>query len=1088
MLAERQKLTTNTLTYSEGVNLQVKDVYVPLGLVERKKISKRENDSFPDKGSELYQELEIIRKFENQEFLEQVLKQKNTPKSKGNRIAIIGEPGAGKTTLLQQIVDYLSQEINQSIIIWISLADLQGEKLEKYLFDTWLTAASHRIGQAEATDQMKNDFVTQLKQSQVWLLLDGLDEISVNSGNALTDIARQIRESGCINQARIVLTCRLNLWDGSSNALNDFDTYRTLDFSYPEQVEKFIDKWFTAISEPDRERGKRLCNTLKESGKERIRDLVKNPLRLTLLCLNWQAKEGKLPDTQAGFYQQLVDDFYKWKKDEFTTKAAQRQQLNIKLGELAREAIDKEATRFRLRGEFVNQFLGDADDENSLLNLALKLGWLNKVGEDTDKKPVYAFFHASFQEYFASTAINDWDFFLPRNHKNKPVINKKYRIFEPQWKQTILLWFGRRDLRKEEKEAFIKALIDFQDGCVKYKGKGFYGYRAYFLAAATITEFKDCDRADEIVKQIVNWELGYFGTIKEQVTAALQETERTKAITALVQLLDRSKDEDTRRLVANSLGKIDPGNEKVIAALVQLLNTSESDSKRWQAADSLGKIDPGNEKAISTLVKLLDESKDNFTRWQAAGSLGKIGIGNEQAISVLLQLIKPNQVDYYTYPQVAQSLEKIGIGNEQVISAFIQLLISDEVNDKIRKLAVSSLEKIGTGNETAIAALLQILLSTDVNNTTIKLVAESLGKIGIGNEKAITALAQLLTSNEVNDYIYRLAVISLGQIAIDNQQAINTLEQLLNLNGVDKSIRLQAAKSLGLIHPGNQQAINTLEQLLNLNGVDNSIRLQAAKSLELIHPGNQQAINTLEQLLNLNGVDNSIRLQAAKSLLKINRSNEQAIGTLTQLLNSTDVNKRIRKQAVSSLGTIDIGNEAVITALVKVLTTNKVNDSICSYAVQSLGQIAQDNEKAISALLHLLISDEIGILTLAEVTQSLKQIGTGNEQAITALGEILLSNTVDKYKLVQVAETLKNILENNQFAKLVIQFKHYLNDSRLFVACYSVIYYCSQNMPYPEFYQAWHQPHFYTRLVQTVKSIFQKDLNKYAYNLKNLKI
>lgn len=39
MLAERRKLTTNPLTSTEGVALQVDDVYVPLGLVERKKVS-----------------------------------------------------------------------------------------------------------------------------------------------------------------------------------------------------------------------------------------------------------------------------------------------------------------------------------------------------------------------------------------------------------------------------------------------------------------------------------------------------------------------------------------------------------------------------------------------------------------------------------------------------------------------------------------------------------------------------------------------------------------------------------------------------------------------------------------------------------------------------------------------------------------------------------------------------------------------------------------------------------------------------------------------------------------------------------------
>ncbi|MGI8501838.1 MAG: NACHT domain-containing protein [Hassallia sp.] len=550
------------MTSAEGVNLQVNDVYVPLGLVERKKPSKRQGDVSPEQGSELYKETEITKTFEHDAFLEEVLKQQNTPKSKGKRIAIIGEPGAGKTTLLQQIADWVSREIHQSIVIWVSLADLREKELKSYLFETWLTQVAEKTGKAEVTKQLKDDFVALLNQNNVWLLLDGLDEMSASSGSPLTEIARQFREAGLISQARIVLTCRVNLWDGSINALDDFDIYRSLDFSYPQQVEKFIHKWFAAIPEI----GKQLCTALRESGKERIQDLVKNPLRLTLLCLNWQSVEGKLPDTQAGLYQQFVDDFDNWKKAEFATTSDQRQQLNVKLGELAKAAIDKEATRFRLRQDSVSQYLGDAEDENSLFKLALNRGWLNCVGIDTNRKPVYAFFHASFQEYFAAKAIDDWHFFLKHVPKNPS--KGTYRIFEPQWKQTILLWLGREEENlKEQKQQFIDALVNFKDGC----SLRIYEDRAYFLAAAGVAEFRDCLKADEIVTQIVKWTIDSLSSIKEEARSALQQTDRTKAIAALVQLLQSNNlDNDTRRLVAESLGKILQNNQdrrKVVKAL-----------------------------------------------------------------------------------------------------------------------------------------------------------------------------------------------------------------------------------------------------------------------------------------------------------------------------------------------------------------------------------------------------------------------------------------------------------------------------------------------------------------------------------------
>ncbi|MDJ0658078.1 MAG: hypothetical protein QNJ42_01165 [Crocosphaera sp.] len=51
--------------------------------------------------------------------------------------------------------------------------------------------------------------------------------------------------------------------------------------------------------------------------KSRLRDLIKNPLRLALLCASWQIQEAQLPDTQAEFYEMYVDYFYKWKSEHF---------------------------------------------------------------------------------------------------------------------------------------------------------------------------------------------------------------------------------------------------------------------------------------------------------------------------------------------------------------------------------------------------------------------------------------------------------------------------------------------------------------------------------------------------------------------------------------------------------------------------------------------------------------------------------------------------------------------------------------------------------------------------------------------------
>ncbi|MEH2182042.1 HEAT repeat domain-containing protein [Nostoc sp.] len=931
-----------------------------MGLVERKKQSKRQGDVSPEQGSQLYKETEITKTFEHDAFLEEVLKQKNTPKSKGKLIAIIGEPGAGKTTLLQQIADWVSREIHQSIVIWVSLADLREKELKSYLFESWLTQVAEKTGKAEPTEQLKNDFVALFNQNNVWLLLDGLDEMSASSGNPLTEIARQFREVRLISQARIVLTCRINLWDGSINALDDFDTYRSLDFSYPQQVERFIHKWFAA----NREKGEQLCTALKESGKERIQDLVKNPLRLTLLCLNWQSGEGKLPDTQAGLYQQFVDDFYKWKKDEFATNSDQRQQLNVKLGELAKAAIDKEATRFRLREDFVSQFLGNADDEKSLLKLALNQGWLNCVGIDTNRKPVYAFFHASFQEYFAAIAIDNWHFFL--NHVPKNPSQGTYRIFEPQWKQTILLWLGQKEENlKQQKQEFIDALVHFKDGCQK-----FYKYRAYFLAAAGIAEFKDYFRADEIVTQIVKWTIDSPSSIKEEAKSALQQTDRTKVIAALVQLLSTNVDDSTRRQAAESLGEISTSNETAIAALVQLLQSKDVDEDtRRRAVESLGKIGTSNETAIAALVQLLQSTNvDHHTRRQAAESLGKIDSGNEIVIAALVQLLQLTNEDYDTRWQAAESLGTIGTGNEFVIAALVQLLQLTDVDNFTRIEAAESLRKIDPGNEFAIAALVQLLQLTDVDDythSTRRRAAESLGKIDPGNEFAITTLVQLLQSTNVDD----------------------------------DDIRLYAASSLEEIGTGNEFAITALVQLLQSTNVHDNTHWWAASSLGEIGTGNEFAIAALVQLLQLTDVDDFTRIEAAGSLGKIDPGNEFAIATLVQLLQLTDVNDFTRIGAVGSLGTIDPGNKFAIATLVQLLQSTNVHFFIRWQAVESLGEILQNNKHRFAVV-----------------------------KALSGYWQF-----------------------NGEY--------------------YNLAWKCAQNMPYPDFYQAWHQHNVATRAMQSLKKI-----------------
>jgi HEAT repeat protein/energy-coupling factor transporter ATP-binding protein EcfA2/Fe-S-cluster formation regulator IscX/YfhJ len=995
MLAEKRRLTTNPLTTGDGTTFEREDVYVPLGLVERKRQAKRTGDNSPDnspeQGSKLYEptEYEVTRRFEHDEFFEQVLKLRVSPKSKGKRIAIIGEPGAGKTTLLQQIADWVFEDTDQDVVIWVSLADLQGKTLEEYLLSVWLKDALKR---ARVTPEMEDSLVELFNRGRVWLLLDGVDEIAMGAttgGLPLQMIAKQLT-TGWVSSARVVLTCRLNVWDAGKNALERFDTYRTLEFSYgndkkpdSDQVNQFISKWFEQ-SEP--QLGKALRTALDQRGKERIKDLVKNPLRLALMCYSWQRRQGELPKTKATLYQRFVEVFYEWKQEYFPTTSATRQELNEALGKLAVEAIAQSSSRFRLTRRFVCEVLGEPD--TPLFQLAIQLGWLNQVGvaEEDPDEVVYAFYHPTFQEYFAALAIDDWHCFL--NHVPGNPDLGIYRIFEPQWKEVILLWLGREDVPKQEKEEFIKALVEFDDGCWY-----FYRLRAYLLAAAGIAEFRDCSLRAEIVEQIVYWsfykdELGVkkepwwkFFCPVEAAREVLKESERETAIALLVDLLESDEDIyidiEEKALI---LGQIDPDHETAISILVEAIQLAwldetiiDKDSLK-EFADSLVEQFNPHPKLPSNYTLIFRRKKD----------LRCPILLSTKTLLAKASWTQSPFIDPDILKKRANRLSQVDPDNETAIIFLTDLIQTYEDGDVVLQ-AAESLAQFDPGNQTAISFLLRLIQTYEDEDTRL-IAASSLGKIAPG-KTAITILVQLIHS--IQDKYFRsqeLLIKRYKETSSIDMSDICRLQELCIL----------AASNLGEIDSGNETAINSLVQL--------------------IHP-------TIEEYI----LVDEIRCQAAETLGKINPGNETAIAFLIDLIQTTE-DADILLHAVGSLGEIGTGSETEIAFLSDLIQRTEDMD-VCRLAAESLGKIAP-----------------------------------GNEIAITALVELILMGW-DEDEIA--ANSLKSILQGNQCLKVVAALKHYMamtdrvdqfNTSfySFYRSCQDIIWYCTQNMSYPEFYHAWH--------------------------------
>jgi len=1049
---------------------------VPLGLVEKVKKEKRPGEISPEEGSQFYQPEkeyeEVTRTYKNDEFFAQVLKQGQSPKSQGRRLAVTGEPGAGKTTLLQKIAQWVAAETERDVAIWVSLADLQERTVEKYLLQKWLKDV---LGAVRVTPEMEDALALLFKSGRVWLLLDGVDEMAAD-GNPLGTVAAQI--SSWVASARVVVTCRQNVWDAGKNALEGFDVYRNLDFDYPEGVGQFIHRWFARHPEL----GERLLAELAQAGKERIRDTVRNPLRLALLCRAWQIRQGGLPETKAGLYKQFEKALYEWKKEKFRTNSQQRKDLNAALGRLALRGMEQSESRFRLREGLVTEVLGETDEP--LCQLALQLGWLNLVGvavENPDER-VYAFYHPTFQEYFAALTVDDWGYFLHHVPDNPSL--GTYRIFEKQWKEVILLWFGRENVQKEKKEAFVIKLLEFEDGCKDpeefveelteylYGLRGwieyFYWYQTFLLTTSLITEFKECSLTDEVLLKLIKMRLDNGGIdennkefslcyrpIQVTANASIQQTFKERLIKKLVDILEDidihienlDSPQDSMDLaigtivnVTNILLELEPINEEAIATLLKVISSVNNEPEKLnkspeflrKAIKVLGKVAPENYLVIECLLSLIknllqfysiaSSQKGNidilFHIWEIVDSLGNIASGNSSVISVLIEIMKTANANEDTLlEKVATSLIKIASKDKFAISELNNIIKDTEseftYGERTYILAVYTLAKIDEPKLKYIDALITTLKNTDYLDMG-SLSANKLSEVVFGIPEGIVKLHRLMENG--NEYIRCQAAYILAKIDSQDKSAISVLIQILKKANY-KHTQFEAIFALNKTTSNNPVVLTAIMELLKdiNNGnipieedIDLDIFTQAMWILEKFTPGNEQAI------LALTGV--------IKKCIKDNNGNFYILEML--------------KLSISALGEIASNNSEAKALLIQVL--NHFNER---FIVKSEDF---DNSWDISFWTAL----------------SLWTIEPNNKIAITEIIDFFEDNNYERHEYFLYF--WRNLKHNEQYASLVAHFKNHLTkktrdkDPDLYYYYYTLIWHCAQNMPYPDFYEAWH--------------------------------
>ena len=503
---------------------------------------------------------------------------------------------------------------------------------------------------------------------------------------------------------------------------------------------------------------------------------------------------------------------------------------------------------FRLPEEAARQVMG-----NDRFELACEFGWLNMVDRDsTTNKPVYAFFHATFQEYFAALTIDDWDFFLPRTHVDRPIPNHPYRIFKPQWKETYLLWLGQI---KDEKEQLINKLINFEDGCGEWANvpairHGLYKFRGYFLAALGLVEFKDYPMSDEIINQIFEWGLGsdiidtesqlaysFLMPIQKKAIQVLEEARLSGIISYLIEIIRDFELRSTLSSAGIILKKIANKNLFVIDSLVDILISSDDNYKKSIVVDILGEIEAKDPKVIQVIENLISNVTEPLFKSLIAENLGRIKQGHPLAVNALTDLCKNN--DEQVKRLAALRLLEINHSRSLAFATLESLCIHSQ-NFKTRRLASLNILEFDQDNKTAIKTLEELCqlniyypLEEEKNDDSF-------------NHYLIEDHEDFASNNDERDTSKMFIAMKLKQIKPDNSIATNVLEYMKEHSN-NLSVR-QTIRQFS--EPSNRSLIPSLVKTVCQDN-DHSVFMQAGEELQTLLTESQmpQVVNTLKHYL-----------------------------------------------------------------------------------------------------------------------------------------------------------------------------------------------------------------------------------------------
>jgi HEAT repeat protein len=675
------------------------------------------------------------------------------------RFVLIGDPGAGKSTTLRRLItdaihNYQRNSTEYPLPVWINLGlsstPVEAEKLLEYWWDQqcFLPDAPEKY----------------IKQNNLWLFMDGLNEMPLDSRN---ERAKELREFLVAHpQLPVIVTCRVRDYD-DEEALRLVGLpvvyVQPLDDS---RIQEFIDN----RQREDSAKGltwdhKALWSAIQ--ARDALKHMAQNPYNLTMLIAVYRTS-GAIPNNLHELYREYLAETYK-------TYTLERTKLHSPLTTLLQlpwQSLERRLKRLAFQMLTDGKGMSAGRDwvirqiGKKALQDALNMGVLIYEGSSI------RFYHQSLQGYFAIESLG-------RALKGEIRFDGILRLITYDRAMLIRAIKTRSwvDIRQRRRMEFVRQMTLLGENAAPAVESFFIALYdvdvdVRFAAAAALGFIGDAITVDLLMAALNDTNRN----VQSGAAIALGLKKHSSAIGSLITMLGDS-DEFVVASVAGALINIgEPSIPPLIAAF-----SADDEFVRAAAALILRKI--GNP-AIPSLITALGDANKTI-QIMASTTLGKIG---EPAIQPLIAALS----DANETVRLAAGAALIQIGEPA-----IQLLITalSDANETVRLAAGAALIQIG---EPAIQ-----LLITAFSDTNRDIKSYSTLLLSSICEPAIQPLIMAL--GHANKDIRTGSMVALRDIG---EPAVQPL--IMVIDEVDHNTRLHVATALQEI--GTPEALEALRK------------------------------------------------------------------------------------------------------------------------------------------------------------------------------------------------------------------------------------------------------------------------------------